>query len=180
MPKEDKGATYSFDVCSECKSICCQDAKPPLTSSRKKIIEEYLKKNKIKIAKPFAKGEYSYPAVDREVYCRLFNKKTGKCMVHLVKPETCVAGPITFDINFDTQKVCFFLKKEEICAYAGVLFKNKPALMKHFEVARKQIIDLIDQLSAEELRALMKIDEPQTFKFCEEPLSPAMIRKLDL
>ncbi len=110
----------------------------------------------------------------------MFNKKTGKCLVHSVKPETCVAGPITFDINFDTQKVCFFLKKEEICAYSGVLFKDKPALMKHFEVAKKQIIDLIEQLSAEELRALMKIDEPQTFKFCEEPLSPAVIRKLDL
>ena len=180
MPKEDKGTTYSFDVCSQCKSICCQDAKPPLTSSRKKIIEEYLKKNKIKIAKPFAKVEYFYPAVDREVYCRLFNKKTGKCIVHSVKPETCVAGPITFDINFETQKLCFFLKKEEICAYAGALFKDKPALMKHFEVARKQIVDLIEQLSAEELGALIKIDEPQTFKFCEEPLSPALIRKLDL
>jgi hypothetical protein len=180
MSNEDKGTTCSFDVCSQCKSICCQDAKPPLTSSRKKIIEVFLKKNKIKIAKPFAKGEYSYPAVDREVYCRLFNKKTGKCMVHSVKPETCVAGPITFDINFDTQKVCFFLKKEEICAYAGALFKDKQALMEHFEVARKQIVDLIEQLSAQELRALMKIDEPQTFKFCEEPLSPALIRKLDL
>ncbi len=101
-------------------------------------------------------------------------------MVHSVKPETCVAGPITFDINFNTQKVCFFLKKDEICAYAGVLFKNKPALKKHFEEARKQILELIEQLSAEELRALMKIDEPQTFKFCEEPLSPAVIKKLDL
>ena len=180
MSNEDKGTTCSFDICSQCKSICCQDAKPPLTSSRKKIIEVFLKKNKIKIAKPFAKGEYSYPAVDREVYCRLFNKKTGKCMVHSVKPETCVAGPITFDINFDTQKVCFFLKKEEICAYAGALFNDKQALMEHFEVARKQIVDLIEQLSAQELRALMKIDEPQTFKFCEEPLSPALIRKLAL
>ena len=180
MPKEDHGTTYSFDVCSQCKSICCQDAKPPLTSNRKKIIEEYLKKNKIKLAKPFAKGEYSYPEVDRDVYCRLFNKKTGKCLVHLVKPETCVAGPITFDINFNTQKVCFFLKKAEICAYAGALFKDKPALKKHFEVARKQIIELIEQLSAEELRALMKINEPQTFKFCEDPLSPAIIKKLDL
>jgi Fe-S-cluster containining protein len=180
MLKEGKGTTYSFDVCSQCKSICCQDAKPPLTGNRKKIIEEYLKKNKLKIANPFAMGEYSYPAVDGDVYCRLFNKKTGKCLVHSVKPETCVAGPITFDINFDTQKVCFFLKKEEICAYAGVLFKDKPALTKHFEVARKQIIDLIEQLSAEELRALMKIDEPQTFKFCEEPLPLAVIRKLDL
>jgi hypothetical protein len=117
--------------------------------------------------------------VDTDVYCKLFNKKTYKCMVHPVKPETCVAGPITFDINFKTQKICFFLKKAEICAYAGVLFKDKPALKEHFEFARKQIIALIDQLSADELRALMKIEEPQTFKFCEEPLSIEVIRKLD-
>jgi Fe-S-cluster containining protein len=178
--KEDNGITYSFDVCSQCKSICCQDAKPPLTSKRKKIIEEYLKKNNIKIAEPFAKGDYCYPAVDQDVYCCLFNKKTGKCMVHPIKPETCVAGPITFDINFDTKQLSFFLKKEEICAYAGALFKDKPALMEHLEAARKQIIDLIEQLSAQELRAIMKIDEPQTFKLCEEPLSLALIRKLDL
>jgi hypothetical protein len=101
-------------------------------------------------------------------------------MVHPVKPETCVAGPITFDINFDNQKVGFFLKKTEICAYAGALFKDKPALQRHFEVAREQILTLIDQLSADELRALMKIEEPLTFKFCEEPLSPQVIRKLDL
>ena len=180
MHKEAKGTTYSFDVCSQCKSICCQDAKPPLTSKRKKIIEEYLRKNNIKIAEPFAKGDYSYPAVDQDVYCRLFNKKTGKCMVHPVKPETCVAGPITFEINFDTKRLSFYLKKEEICAYAGCLFKDKPALLAHLEVARKQINDLIEQLSAEELRALMKIDEPQTFKLCDEPLSLTLVKKLNL
>jgi Fe-S-cluster containining protein len=180
MSEDNKGTTYSFDVCSQCKSICCQDAKPPLTENRKQLIQEYIKKNKIRLKEPFAQGDYCYPSVDSDIYCRLFNKKTGKCMVHPVKPETCVAGPITFDINFNAQKVGFFHKKSEICAYAGVLFKDKPALQEHFEAARKQIIELINQLSADELRALMKIDEPQTFKFCEEPLSPEVIRKLDL
>ena len=101
-------------------------------------------------------------------------------MVHPVKPETCVAGPITFEINFDTKQLSFYLKKEEICAYAGFLFKDKPALLAHLEVARKQINDLIEQLSAEELRALMKIDEPQTFKLCDEPLSLTLVKKLNL
>lgn len=99
MPDDSNGSTYSFDVCSQCKSICCQDAKPPLTENRKKIIKKYLKEQKIKIAKPFAKENYSFPSVDDLVYCGLFNKKTGKCSVHPVKPETCVSGPITFDIT---------------------------------------------------------------------------------
>ena len=55
-------------------------------------------------------------------------------MVHSVKPETCVAGPITFDINLHKGIVEFFLKKPEICAYAGVLFKDKPALKEHTQL----------------------------------------------
>ena len=101
-------------------------------------------------------------------------------MVHSVKPETCVAGPITFDINLRKGMLEFFLKKSEICAFAGLLFNEKPALKEHFKVAREQIVELVKQLSAEELIALTKIDEPQTFKFCEEPLPPEVARKLDL
>ena len=177
---QDNGETYSFDVCSQCKSICCQDAKPPLTEKRKKIIQEYLDKQKSSIKQPFAKEQYSYPAVDEQVYCRLFNKETGKCSVHAVKPETCVSGPITFDINFITGKVEWFLKNSELCAYAGVLYSDKSAFEKHFEVAKKQLTSLIRQLSADELRAIVKIDEPQTFKVGEDDLPKDVAKQLGL
>jgi Fe-S-cluster containining protein len=180
MPEDNNGTTYSFDVCGQCRSICCQDAKPPLSENRKQIILKYLKKQKTKVAQPFTKNDYSYPSVDKEIYCRLFSKKTGKCMVHPVKPETCVSGPITFDINFKTKKVEWFLKKSELCTYAGVLYKDKAAFKDHFEVAKKQITELIKQLSADELRAIVKIDEPQTFKVGEDDLTSEMIKKLDL
>jgi hypothetical protein len=101
-------------------------------------------------------------------------------MVHPVKPETCVAGPITFDINFRTGMVEFYLKKRNICEYAGILFEDKPALKQHFLVAREKIIELIKQLSADELRAICKIEEPDTFKYCQEPLPPEVAQKLDL
>lgn len=180
MSQDDSGTTYSFNVCSQCKSICCQDAKPPLTSNRKKNIQEYMRKHNLNVKEPFAKGDYSYPAVDGEIYCRLFSKKTGKCMVHSVKPETCVAGPVTFDINFSNKTLEFFLKKTQICAYAGILYNDKAAFKEHFEVAKKQIVRLIKQLSAEELRAIVKIEEPQTFKFAEEPLPKKVVEKLGL
>jgi hypothetical protein len=180
MPEDNNGTTYSFDVCSQCKSICCQDAKPPLSEKRKKILQEYLKKQKICIAEPFAKNDYSFPAVDEDIYCRLFSRQTGKCMVHPVKPETCVSGPITFDINFKTKKVEWFLKTSELCAYAGSLYKNNAAFKKHFEVAKKQIAALIGQLSADELRAIVKIDEPQTFKVGEDDLPAEVVEKLGL
>jgi Fe-S-cluster containining protein len=177
---EDNGATFSFNVCSRCRSICCQDAKPPLTSDRKKIIQKYIQDQKIDLKGPFAQNEYSYPAVDEEIYCRLFNKSMGKCMVHPVKPETCVAGPVTFNINFCTKKVEWFLKTKELCAFAGVLFEDKAAFKEHFEVAKRQILTLITQLGADELRALMKIDEPMTFKFAEDDLPKDVVKKLGL
>ena len=180
MPKDNNGTTFSFDVCSQCKSICCQDAKPPLTEKRKKIIKKYLEEQRIKIEKPFAKENYSYPNVDVLVYCVLFNKETGKCSVHPVKPETCVSGPITFDINFSTKKVEWFLKKSELCAFAGILYNDKAAFKDHFEVAKKELTQLICQLDADELRTIVKIEEPQTFKVGEDDLPPQIVKKLGL
>ena len=180
MPEDNKGTTYSYDVCSECRIICCQDAKPPLSESRKKILKEYMDKQKIKVEKPFTKEKYSYPSVDETLLCIFNSKVTKRCMVHPVKPETCRAGPITFDINFKTKKVEYFLKKSEICAYAGALFKNKAAFETHFEVAKKEIMRLVKELSADELRELTKIDEPQTFKVGEEDLPASVVKKLGL
>ncbi len=180
MPKSHNGTTYSFDVCSQCKSSCCQDAKPPLTSNRKKTIKDYLVGQKVTMEHPFTTEKYSYPSVDDGVYCSLFNKQTGKCSVHPVKPETCVAGPITFDINLNTAKVEWFLKKSEICAYAGVLFNDKKAFGKHFDVAKKQILQLIVQLNSDELRAIIQIPEPCTFKIGEDNLPREVVVKLGL
>ncbi len=180
MPEDNNGVTYSFDVCSQCKSICCQDAKPPLSKNRKKIIAQYLRQQKIGIAKPFTKEKYSYPTVDEQVYCRLFNKETGKCSVHHVKPETCVSGPITFDINFKTKKVEWFLKKDSLCAFAGLLYKNQDAFKDHLDVAKKLLTQLIKALSADELRAIVKIEEPQTFKIGEDSLPDEVAKKLGL
>jgi uncharacterized protein len=180
MPEENNGATYSFDVCGKCKTICCQDAKPPLTEKRKKIITKYLQTQKINLENPFTKEDYSYPSVDTQVYCGLFDKKTGKCIVHVVKPETCVSGPVTFDINFFTKKIEWFLKKDIICAYAGALYKNKAAFAEHLEVAKKQLATLIFELSPEELCAIVKIAEPETFKIGEDDLPKKVVKKLCL
>ncbi|MCL4430028.1 MAG: hypothetical protein M1167_04675 [Chloroflexi bacterium] len=84
MPEDNNGTTYSYDVCNECKIICCQDAKPPLSESRKKIIKAYLEKQKINVDKPFTKESYSYPSVDEQGLCIFNSKTTKRCMVHSV------------------------------------------------------------------------------------------------
>lgn len=180
MLEDNVGKTYRFDVCSQCKTICCQDAKPPLTRNRKEAIRKYLSENKIEIESVFETKDYSHPSTDENLYCRLFNKKTGKCLVHPVKPESCRAGPITFDINFKTKKLEFFLKKSSICALAGVLHETPQMFASHFEAAKSEIRKLVEELNADELRAIVKIDEPDTFKVGEEKLSASVAEKLGL
>jgi uncharacterized protein len=181
MSQDNTGKTYSYDVCSACKITCCQDAKPPLSAERKKILTKYLQEHGMNVENPFTtEGGYSFPSVDKDGVCVFNDRKTKRCMVHSVKPETCVAGPITFDINFHTGMLEFYLKKKCICEYADVLFQDKAALKQHFLVAREKIVALVKELSADELRALCKIAEPDTFKYCQEPLPPEVARKLDL
>jgi uncharacterized protein len=181
MPEDNKGKTYSYDVCGKCQKNCCTDAKPPLSENRKKIIQAYLKEQNTSIKEPFTTEDYSYPSVDEELKCVFNDKKTLRCIVHKVKPETCVAGPVTFDINFKTKKAEWFLKKNDLCSYAGDLYTNqKAAFQEHYEIARKQLMELIKALTAEELRAIVKIDEPETFKIGEENLPPEVIKKLGL
>jgi Fe-S-cluster containining protein len=180
LTEDNNGKTCSFDVCGTCKFICCQDAKPPLSENRKKILKEYIKKEKIPVEEPFMREGYSYPAIDETKLCKLFNKQTRRCSVHPVKPETCRAGPVTWDINFNTKKLEYYLKLEKICPLAGVLYKNPPVLAEHLDAAKVEIRQLVEDLSADELKVIVKIPEPDTFKICEENLSASVIKKLGL
>ena len=178
MCEHNSGKTCSFDVCSNCKLSCCVDANPPLTTQREKTIENYLKNEKISFKRPFVREEYSHPASDADGVCVFFSKKTGECIVHAVKPETCKAGPVTFDINLTTRKIEWFLKKVSICRFAPKLREKQVQFSEHFEVAKEEITRLICNLETEELLAILKISEPETIKIGENELPRAIIHKL--
>lgn len=180
MSEDREGKTYSFDVCSRCKLICCQDANPPLSPERKRILSNYVKEHKIPIQNLFAGEEYSHPAADLDGVCVFYDKGTHKCRVHQVKPETCRAGPITFDINFRTQKVEFYLKKTEICAFAQLLYQDKKNFSEHFKIAKSEIMRLICELDVDALLFVLKIPEPQTFKISESKLTKEVAEKLGI
>jgi Fe-S-cluster containining protein len=160
-----------FEVCSQCKNglSCCFGTRPPITPERRKIIEAYLKKEQILIADAFAETEYVFPREKPDGYCVFCDVKAGKCLIHPVKPETCVAGPITFDINRKSGKIEYYIKMEKICQLAAVVYKDMELLQKHLESAKKEIVRLVDGLSHEELEAILKKDEPETFKIDEDP-----------
>lgn len=126
----------------------------------------------------FVTEAYTHPAADGQGHCIFYDKKTRKCVVHPVKPETCKAGPITFDINVKTRKIEWFLKKASTCQLAPRLQGNRPLFSEHFEAAKEEITHLICSLEAEELLAILKIPEPETVKIDENELPKTVVRKL--
>jgi len=182
MPSRHKNGRQSdfFDTCSRCKTnySCCHDTTPPVTGERRRIIEAYLKKQNIDVEEPFAETEYVFPRLDTDEYCVFHDKKTRKCIVHPVKPETCVAGPITFDINVRTGKIEWFLKMDKICQLAGVVDKDRDVLQKHLESAKKETTRLVKELKGGALKAILKKDEPETFKIGEDDADKNVLDKL--
>ena len=170
-----------FNVCSKCASgySCCNDTTPPVTPERRRIIEAYLKDNDISTVNRFDQTDYVFPRLTAEGYCVFHSAETKKCSVHSVKPETCVAGPITFDINAKTGKIEWFVKKESICPLARNVYRNKQLLQKHLTSAKKELLQLVAQLTPEEIKAILKKDEPETFKIDEDPLAEELLRKLN-
>lgn len=177
---ESKRQTDFFDTCSRCITVwsCCHETTPPVTDKRRKIIEAYLRANKIGVEKPFVEAEYVFPRLTADGYCVFYDKKTKKCLIHPVKPETCVAGPITFDIKTEASKIEWFIKMDKICSLAGRVYEDKALLQKHVNSAKKEISKLVNELDAEALRAILKKDEPETFKIGEDNLGKNALDKL--
>lgn len=167
-----------FNVCANCPTGCCNGVRPPLTQKRRKIIQSFLEASGIKIKNPFEDREYSFPKETPEGYCIFWNEASKKCQVQPVKPETCVAGPVTFDINPRTGKIEWWLKKERICPLAGVLHKQKEDLSNHMKSAKTEILQLVQDLNTEALRTILAIEEPETFKVDEDYLNRKIIATL--
>jgi Fe-S-cluster containining protein len=144
-------------------------------------IINYLKTTRLIIDNAFEENSsYRFPRETEGDRCVFLDKYTEKCQIHLVKPETCVAGPITFDINLNTGRIEWFLKTENICPLAGALYRDKLELQKHMESARRELLKLVHDLDAKALQAILKIEESETFKIGEENLSLEVLTKLRL
>jgi len=155
-----------YNTCGNCKNVCCRGARPPLTPERIRIIDShqpYLQSSWC------CKKEYAYPR-ETTKGCVFLNDR-NMCAIQSYKPETCVAGPITFDINLKKGMIEWYLKKEEICPLAGVLYRDKGALSRHLESAKREIMHLVKNLPKKELQAIVRIEEPETFKIGEDPIA---------
>jgi uncharacterized protein len=142
-------------ACNECHLVggCCFDARPPLSQER---IDILLKNGVRPDAVEFA--GYKRLRLKPDGFCVLF--QDGKCSIHSIKPETCVAGPFTFDMKGDVLQI--FIKRESICPMVRFLKANRKAFDGLFEAAVEKIRELVDKVPPEEMAEILKIDEPET------------------
>lgn len=149
------------EICAKCNHhYCCDRACPPITEDRYTL----LVKNGVS-SDNFEFQGYRRLKIKKNNKCVLFSD--GKCSIHRIKPETCRAGPFTFDINGD--KIEIFLKKETICPIVRVLKDVPEAYNEQYLNAIEHISNLVYCLTENELGEICKIDEPLTEKLVEIP-----------
>lgn len=132
---------------------CCFGARPPL--SRERI--DILRINGVPDEAMEFEGYWKL-RTRPDGYCVLF--VDGKCSIHAIKPETCVAGPFTFDIK--NRMLQIFLKREAICPMVGFLKANPNAYDALLETSVARIMHLVRGIPAAEMAEILKIDEPET------------------
>lgn len=142
-------------ACKECHLVggCCFDARPPLSQER---IDILLKNGVSADAVEFA--GYKRLRLKPDGFCVLF--QDGKCSIHSIKPETCVAGPFTFDMKGNILQI--FIKRESICPMVRFLKANRKAFDGLFEASVERIMELVDKVPPLEMAEILKIDEPET------------------
>ena len=92
----DSSILYSLSrACAKCDigGRCCFEARPPLTEERIRILMD----NGFALTRSIGSGPGIRGGHRADGFCTLF--KDGRCSIHSVKPETCIAGPFTFDVK---------------------------------------------------------------------------------
>ncbi len=165
-------------ICKGCPDGCCTGVRPPLTAERQQTIREYVKTNGIAVESLFENGKYVFPRETEGGRCIFLDLPTKRCKIHSVKPETCVAGPITFDVNTETGKIEWFLKTDKTCQLAAPLYKHRAEYSKHIRSAKREILRLLHGLDADALRAVLAVEESDTVKVDEDEAPSRVLAKL--
>lgn len=147
-------------VCEQCGGRCCFGAHPPLTEERIRILGDHFD-----LCNCIEFNGYTRFTTGNDGYCIMLNN--SRCTINGLKPETCMAGPFTFDIR--GRMVEIYLKKPDICPLVILLKEDLAAYRSQLDTAKRHILRLVRSLSQEELMRICSIDEPETEKIAEIP-----------
>jgi uncharacterized protein len=151
--------TQAEAICLQCGGQCCKGAQPPISDCcYDRLIAGGVPPG------VFGKDRYRYVRTRSDGTCMLWE---GKCRIHGIKPETCRAGPFTFDVRGDVIEI--FLKYETICPMVRLLREVPEAYDQQYALAVKSITHLVSHLTDDELAAICRIEEPDTEKIAEIP-----------
>jgi Fe-S-cluster containining protein len=148
-------------ICLQCGGHCCHEAHPPVSGHG----YQRLVTGGVPPAAFFGNNGYRSVRSSPDGYCVLW--KNGKCSIHGIKPETCRAGPFTFDVKGDVIEI--FLKFESLCPVVRLLKEVPEAYDQQYTLAVKSISHLVSGLAEEELAVICRIEEPETEKVGEIP-----------
>ena len=147
-------------ICMQCGGHCCDEAPPPISEHcYQQLVAEGVPEDS------FEQKGYRFLKTRGDSTCVFWNG--GKCSIYSIKPETCRAGPFTFDVKGDVIEI--FLKFETIYPIVGLLKEVPAAYEQQFTLAKKSISHLVANLTDEELSAICRTEEPETEKVAEIP-----------
>ncbi|MGB8219606.1 MAG: YkgJ family cysteine cluster protein [Methanoregula sp.] len=140
-------------ICMACGGHCCDEAHPPVTKNR---YDELITAG----ATPACFENEGYLRLKTHADGTCILMKDHKCTCHQVKPETCRAGPFTFDVEGDTIRI--FLKHASICPIVPLLKEEPGAYRQQYDQAETNILHLVSHLTDTEIAEINRIDEPDT------------------
>jgi uncharacterized protein len=147
-------------ICMQCGGHCCDEAHPPISEHcYQRLVAQGVPEDS------FEQKGYRFIRTRKDGTCVFWNE--GRCSIHRIKPETCRAGPFTFDVKGDVIEI--FLKFKTICPIVGLLKEVPEAYEQQFALAKKSITRLVANLTEEELCEICRIEEPETEKVAEIP-----------
>jgi len=150
----------------KCGGHCCDDAHPPISlNCQERLLAAGVSQT------AFETNGYRRLRTNPDHTCILM--KDNMCLIHAIKPETCRAGPFTFDVDGDTIRI--FLKHASICPIVTLLKEVPEAYGQQYDLALENITNLVAHLTDAEIREINRIDEPDTDLVAEVSRGPRYV-----
>ena len=148
------------EICMQCGGHCRVDAHPPVSRScsgrpAPAVVSEDL----------FGEAGYKRLKVPEDGACIL--SKNGKCALYTIKPETCRAGPFTFDSKGHIIEI--YLKYSRTCPLVTLLKETYQEYQIQYDLAEKSITRHVRNLTQDEIDPACRIDEPEPEKVSKIP-----------